>query len=293
MMNKLLLAAPVGALVLAAAANADAHSMVWGGKLPLTRGVTSIEGGTGGGLSTWAFIAGNETEDGIGASAFYTAIPLSDYDFSAYGAAIGFYDRFEFSYAHQEFDTGSTGGLLGIGNGFTFEQDIFGAKVRVLGDALYDQDSWLPQIAVGVQYKQAEHGALISALGGEDDSGVDVYVSATKIFLAQSLVLNATLRATEANQFGLLGFGGDRESGHTAQIELSGAYMITDRILIGAEYRTRPDNLGFAAEDDGFDVFAGYAVTDNLTLVAGYVDLGSIATFDDQNGAYLSLQVGF
>ncbi|MBC7768439.1 MAG: DUF3034 family protein [Phycisphaerales bacterium] len=292
-MKNVLWAAPVTVLALAISAEADARPLVWGGKLPLTRGVTSIEGGTGAGLATWAFIAGNETEDGVGASAFYTGIPLSDYDFTAYGAAIGLYDRIELSYAHQEFDTGSTGGLLGIGNGFTFEQNIFGAKLRVLGDALYGQDSWLPQVAIGVQYKQAEHGALISALGGEDDSGVDVYVSATKILLGQSLVVNVTVRATEANQFGLLGFGGDREGGHTAQVEVSGAYMLTDRLLVGAEYRTRPDNLGFAAEDDGFDVFAGYAVTDNLTLVAGYVDLGSIATFDDQNGAYLSVQIGF
>lgn len=292
-MKKVLLAAPACALALISGAEAQAREIVWGGRLPLTRGVTAIEGGTGGGLATWALIAGNGTEDGIGASAFYTAVPLSDYDFSAYGAAIGFFDRFEISYARQEFDTGATGALLGIGDGFTFEQDIFGAKLRVIGDALYDQDSWLPQIAVGVQYKQAEHAALITALGGEDDSGVDFYVSATKILLAQSLVLNATLRSTSANQFGLLGFGGDRESDRTTQLELSAAYMLTDRILIGAEYRTRPDNLGFAAEDDGYDVFAGYAITDNLTLVAGYVDLGSIATFDDQNGAYLSLQIGF
>jgi hypothetical protein len=292
-MKKALLAAPLGVIALWAADDAAAQPLVWGGKLPLTRGVTSIEGGTGAGLSTWALIGGNETEDGVGASAFYTAVPLSDYDFAAYGAAIGFYDRFEISYAHQTFDTGETGAALGIGRGFTFEQDIFGAKLRVIGDALYDQDSWLPQISVGVQYKRAEHGALIAALGGEDDEGVDVYVSATKIVLNQSLVLNATLRATEANQFGLLGFGGDREGGHTAQWELSGAYMVSDRLLIGAEYRTRPDNLGFAREDDGYDVFAAYALTDNLTLVAGYVDLGSIATFDDQNGAYLSLQIGF
>lgn len=292
-MNRVLLAAPVSLLALTVCDNANAREMVWGGKLPLTRGVTSIEGATGAGLSTWALIGGNETEDGVGASAFYTAIPLADYDFSAYGALIGVHDRFEFSYAHQEFDTGSTGGLLGIGNGFTFEQDIFGAKLRLFGDALYDQDSWLPQVAVGVQYKQAEQDALISALGGEDDEGLDVYVSATKILLGRSLVLNATVRATEANQFGLLGFGGDRESDYTAQVEVSGALMLSDRILVGGEFRTRPDNLGFAAEDDAYDVFAAYAVTDNLTLVAGYVDLGSIATFDNQDGAYLSLQIGF
>lgn len=292
-MKNALLAAPVCVLATAVSAEAQARDLVWGGKLPLTRGVTSIEGGTGAGLATWALIGGNATEDGIGVSAFYTVIPLSDYDFTAYGMAVGLYDRVELSYAHQEFDTGSTGTLLGIGEGFTFEQDIFGVKVRLIGDALYDQDRWLPQIAVGVQYKQAEHGALISALGGEDDSGLDVYVSATKILLDRSLVLNATVRATDANQFGLLGFGGDQQSDRTAQVEFSGAYMLSDRLLVGAEYRTRPDNLGFAAEDDGYDVFAAYAVTDNLTLVAGYVELGSIATFDDQNGAYLSLQIGF
>lgn len=292
-MKSIFFSAPACLFVVSALGQAAAEPFQTGGKLPLTRGVTQIEGASGAGLAPWALIAGNETEDGIGASAFYTAIPLSDYDFTAYGAAIGFFDRFEISYAHQEFDTGETGAALGIGAGFTFEQDIFGAKVRLLGDALYDQDTWLPQVAVGVQWKRAEHAGLIQALGGEDDEGVDYYVSATKILLGRSLLVNATVRFTEANQFGLLGFGGDRRSGHSAQIEASGAYMLTDRLVIGAEYRTRPDNLAFAEEDDGYDVFAAYAITDNVTLVGGYVDLGAIATFDNQNGAYLSIQVGF
>lgn len=291
-MKHIILGLPVYALALSVGSGASAQTFQTGGKLPLTRGVTQIEGAAGAGLAPWALIAGNETEDGIGASAFYTAVPLSDYDFAAYGAALGFFDRFEISYTHQEFDTGQTGALLGLGAGFTFEQDIFGAKLRVLGDALYDQDSLLPQVAIGVQYKRADHYALIQALGGQSDEGVDYYLTATKIFLDQSLLLNATVRFTEANQFGLLGFGGDRESDHTAQFEVSGAYMLTDRLVLGAEYRTRPDNLGFAEEEDGYDVFAAYAITDNVTLVGGYVDLGSIATFDRQDGAYLSIQIG-
>lgn len=292
-MKSLLAIAPLGLCILIPPGEAAARDIDLGGKLPLTRGVTQIEGAAGAGLAPWALIAGNETEDGIGASAFYTAIPLSDYDFTAYGAAIGFFDRFEISYAHQEFDTGQTGAALGIGQGFTFEQDIIGAKLRVLGDALYGQDTWIPQVAIGAQWKSAAHDGLIAALGGEDDEGLDVYVTATKIILSQSLLLNATVRFTDANQFGLLGFGGDREDNYSAQFEVSAAYMLSDRLVVGAEYRTRPDNLGFAEEDDGYDVFAAYAISDNLTLVGGYVDLGSIATFDDQNGAYLSLQIGF
>ncbi len=286
--------APLALILLSAGNEAEARRpMVFGGKLPLTRGVTSVEGGAGAGLATWALIAGNETEDGVGGAAFYTAIPLSDYDFSAYGVSIGLFDRVELSIARQEFDTGETGAALGLGEGFTFQQDVIGLKVRVAGDALYDQDRWLPQIAVGVQYKQAEHAALLSALGAREDSDVDIYVSATKILLGRSLVLNATARATRGNQFGLLGFGGDDESGRSLQWEVSGAYLVTDRLLLGAEYRSRPDNLGFADEQDGFDVFAAFAVTDTVSLVGGYVDLGSIATFDDQSGAYLSLQLGF
>jgi hypothetical protein len=292
-MRSLLLAAPFCVYALAGPGHAHAlEAPQVGGKLPLTRGVSQIEGASGAGLAPWALIAGNETEDGVGASAFYTSVDLADYTFTAYGAALGLFDRLEISYAHQAFDTGSTGAALGLGDGFTFEQDVLGAKLRILGDALYNQDSWLPQVALGAQFKQSRHAALLQALGAEDDQGFDYYLTATKIILDQSLLVNATLRLTEANQFGLLGFGGDREDDHTPQFEGSAAYMFSDRLIGGVEYRSRPDNLAFAAEEDSFDVFAAYAVTDNLTLVAGYVDLGSIATFDDQGGAYLSLQVG-
>ncbi len=267
--------------------------LVLGGKLPLTRGATGIEGAAGAGLATWAIVAGNETEDGIGATAFATRIPLPDYGFTAYGGAVGLFDRVELSYARQDFDTSDTGARLGLGRGFTFGQDIVGAKVRVAGDAVYEQDRWLPQVAVGVQYKSADHADLITALGGDHATGVDFYVAATKIWLAQSLIVNATLRYTEANQFGLLGFGGDKQGGPTPQIETSMAYMVSDRVLIGAEHRTRPNNLRFARERDAYDAFAAYAVTDHVTLVAGYADLGPVATFENQGGAYLSVQIGF
>ena len=42
---------------------------------------------------------------------------------------------------------------LGLGAGYTFHQDVFGAKVRLFGDVVYDQATYLPQVAVGVQYK--------------------------------------------------------------------------------------------------------------------------------------------
>ncbi len=43
-----------------------------GGKLLLTGGVSALEGGSGGGLATWALIGGNETSRGVGGSVHAT-----------------------------------------------------------------------------------------------------------------------------------------------------------------------------------------------------------------------------
>lgn len=283
----------LGAAALAALTASSAHANEWGGKLLLTRGISTVEGAGGGGLASWALITGNETERGIGGTAHATWVDLPDYSFSAQGFAVGFYDRFELSYTRQAFDTEAVGAALGLGQGFTFEQDVFGAKLRLLGDAVYGQDSWVPQLAVGVQYKRNNQDAVLAAIGARDDSGIDIYLAATKIYLDNSLLLNATLRATRANQQGILGFGGDLEDSYELAGEFSAGYLVTRRLLVGAEYRFKPDNLGIAGEGDWFDVFAAYAINEHITVTAAYVDLGSIVTFDDQRGLYFSIQAGF
>ena len=264
-----------------------------GGKLLLTNGVTSVEGAAGGGLATWAVIAGNETRDGIGGKASATVVALPDFDLTSFGAAIGVNDRLELSYTRQRFDTRAAGTALGLGRGFTFGQDVFGAKLRVIGDAVWDQDSWLPQIAIGVQHKRANRGVVIRAVGGRHDRGTDFYVAATKVVLSRSLVLNATLRATKANQFGLLGFGGDRHDRYRPQVEGSAGVMLSPRLAVGVEGRSKPSNLRFAREQKALDAFAAWAVARNVSLTAAYVDLGDIATVRRQRGAFLSVQGSF
>lgn len=282
------------ALTLAMTATlAQARDRETSGKLLLTGGVTSLEGAGGGGLATWATITGYETVDEVGANAHATLVQLPDYQFRAGGVAVGFRDRVEISYTRQSFDTGDTGSKLGLGQGFTFNQDIVGVKVRVLGDAVYAQDSWVPQVAFGVQWKKNDKDAVITAIGGKDDSGVDYYVAATKVLLNQSLVLDGTLRATKANQTGLLGFGGNKNDDYELQFEGSAGYLVSKRLLIGAEYRSKPDNLAGLKEDDWVDIFAAYAFSKNLSVTAAYADLGTIATFKDQRGLYLSIQAGF
>lgn len=261
-----------------------------GGKLLLTNGISTVEGSSGGGIARWATIGGRQMPGGIGASAHGTAIELADFGWRSYGVMLGIGDRLELSVARADFDTRDIGTALGIGRGYTFNLDTFGAKLRVAGDLVYGT-SWLPQIAVGVEHKRSRDGALVRALGAADDEGTDITVSATKLLLARSLLINATLRYTEANELGLLGFG-SAGKGYRLQAEGSLGYQLSRRAVIGAEYPTKPDNLGFG-EGDWLDLFAAYAVTDHLTLTAAYVDLGTIATISDQRGGFLSAQVAF
>jgi len=262
-----------------------------GGKLLLTNGVTTVDGSSGGGLARWATIGGRQVPGGIGLSAHGTAIELADYGWRSYGVMLGIGDRLELSYARADFDTRDIGAALGIGRGYTFNLDTFGAKLRVAGDLVYGE-TWLPQIAVGIEHKRSRDGALVRALGAADSAGTDVTLSATKLLLARSLLVNATLRYTEANELGLLGFGSAAGAGYRLHFEGSLAYQLSRRAVVGAEARTKPDNLGLG-DDDWMDLFAAYALTDHLTLTAAYVDLGSIATIPDQRGAFLSAQVAF
>ncbi len=273
-------------------AAAHAEPLLDGGKLLLTNGISSVEGTGGGGLATWATISGLELDDGVGVTAHATLVELPDYGLQSHGVSLGIKDRLELSYARQNFNTRLVGAALGIGKGYTLNQDIFAAKLRLVGDTVYG-NPLLPQISIGVQHKRNLDGPVARAVGARHDRGTDFTLSATKLFLSRSVLVNTTFRLTKANQFGLLGYGSAGHEGYSLQFEGSLAYQLSRRLVIGGEYRTKPDNLAIAREDDAKDLFAAYAVTRNMTLTAAYVDLGSIATFDGQRGALFSAQLAF
>lgn len=291
--NLLAVAALLMAPILAAttAAHADSFLDSASGKLLLTGGVNTVEGTAGGGLTPWAVIGGYGTNGQTGVNLYVTDVITTDYDIRSYGAVAGFDNRLELSWSHQDFDTQKVGAALGLGKGYAIGQDTLGAKLRLIGDAVLDQDRWLPQISVGLQYKSNNKGGLVKALGARADTGTDYYISATKLFLAHSLLINATVRATKANQFGILGFGGIDDKFHT-QFEGSAAWLLSKKLAIGAEVRTKPDNLAVAKEDAAFDAFLAYAPCKHLSVTLAYADLGNIVT-RRQKGVYASLQVGF
>lgn len=277
--------AAAGMVLLGAALTAAQAAAPRDGKLLLTGGVSSIDGAGGGGLTPWALIGGYATDDQVGATAFVTVASSRDYGLGVVGVAVGFGDRFELSLAHQDFDTGDNLAPLGLA-GLHLRQDIVGAKVRVAGDAVLDADTWMPQVAIGVQAKRARAGAFEPTLTGTlgaNRSGADLYVSATKLLLAQGVLVNATLRATKANQNGLLGFGGASGGRYKLQPEMTLAWLLRRDLAVGAEYRTKPDNLdrsalgtGALGEDDWADLFIAWAPNKRFSLTAALVDLGRI-----------------
>ena len=301
----------VPALVAACAALLCAGVQADTGKLLLTGGVSSVDGAAGGGLTPWAVIGSNATDDEIGASAFVTRVGTKDYDLTGYGIAVGIHDRFELSLAKQDFDTQGTGTALGL-PGLHLKQTILGAKARVYGDAVLDSDTLIPQVAVGVQYKTLGSTGLdgtLTALGAKR-SGVDVYVSATKLFLNSGLLLNGTLRATKANQNGLLGYGatlGGNEDRYSLQPEFSAAFLVSKNVVVGAEYRFMRNKLekaGAAAalgnglrSSDWKDIFIAWAPSKNLSLTLAYGDLGVVVPATTasrkQQGVYVSAQLAF
>jgi hypothetical protein len=273
------------------------------GKLVLTGGVSSLEGAAGGGITPWGVIGTQATEGEWGTSAFASRAQTQDYKLTVLGGAIAWSERVEFSMAQQRFDTGPSGVALGL-PGLVLKQNIVGLKVRVAGDAVLDSDSFMPSIAVGLQHKQTNAGGLkptLAALGAKT-SATDVYVSATKLFLNSGILINATMRATQANQMGLLGFGSARKSSHQIKPEISVAYLLRKNMAVGVEWRAKPDNLnnilgpGVLKEDSFSDVFFTWSPTRQTNLVLAHVQLGQIAppfVQRNQRGWYLSGQISF
>ncbi len=271
-----------------------------GGRLLLTGGVSTIEGAGGGGIVPWALIGSYATRNQIGASAFVTGVDTQDFTLASYGGAVSLYNRLELSVARQNFNLREVGAAIGLGNRYTISQTIIGAKLRLFGDAVLDQDTILPQVAVGVQYKINDDKTVVGGALGLKRKGVDIYASATKIILSQSLLLNGTVRLTKANQFGILGFGGlgGKDQAYKPQFEGSAAFLLTRKLAVGGEYRTKSNHLEGALggtsfrEENAYDFFVAYAPTRNISITAAYARLGQIA-LARQNGAYVSLQLGF
>lgn len=267
-----------------------------GDRLLATWGVSEVEGAGGGGLTPWATVTGTGSSNQVGGSVFSTHLGTQGgYELKVVGAAIGIKDSVELSMSRWSFR------LSDVVPGKSIEMNVVGAKFKVAGDAVYDQDRLLPQVAVGAQYKQVDDAVLVKALGAMSGSDIDVYATATKLWLGglvgRNVLASATARLTRANQFGLVGFGGPGHDKHTLQLEGSVGVMVRDDLVLGAEYRMKPNNLeaGGATlrEEDAWDLFMAWFPCRGGSLTLAWVTLGNVVSKERQQGLYLSAQASF
>ena len=345
------------------------------GKVLATPGVSMADGAGGGGAVPWAAITGYETRDGINGDVHMTYAYLPNYSLDSVGAAVGFYDRLELSYAYDVLPTGSTFNTLGLlssvlggavsnnslsgsalslaesalgltsaqspstGNtqlipgvdafNTTIKMHVFGAKVRLIGEAIYDSDNLIPQVAIGGFYKANENKALIETLGGRKAKDFEAYICATKIFFPISTLVDINLRYSGANQIGLTGFGNATGEHRKIRPEVSIAYLLAKNTALGGEYAQHGHNQDgntanlngisvsqlFAnptisgvlngaglgglqntltqKESNWYDFFCAYFPNKNINLVFALLDLGNITFTPNQIGYYFSAQVSF
>ncbi len=257
-------------------------NLIAGSKVIATGGATTIEANSGGGIVPWATINGYSSSDEWSVNTVAGRVGVDDFTLDTLGLGVSFNNQWELSFARQKFSLDSIGGEL--------RQDVLGLKYKVAGELLYTA---MPQISIGAQLKKNRDFALPSAVGAGDDSGYEVYVAATKVFFdaiaGRNLLLNATMRSTDAHQTGLLGFGGEGVS-RKLMLESSAVLLLNYNLALGAEFKQKPNQLGFADEQHWRDLFAAWFINKNASLVLGYVDLGDIAGFTEQTGFYLSLE---
>tara|TARA_R100000935_G_scaffold55426_1_gene85373 strand:+ start:717 stop:1574 length:858 start_codon:yes stop_codon:yes gene_type:complete len=263
------------------------------GRLLATGGATSLEGAAGGGITPWAVLAGYGERGEWGGDVFATRVETGDYRLDVAGVAVAFDNRLELSLARQRFDLGTLARDLSLPEN-SLSQDIFGAKLRLFGDLVYDR---LPQVSLGVQHKRQKDFLIPSLIGAQRDEDTEAYLTASRLILAgafgYNLLLNGGVRYSRANELGLLGFGGDRRDSRSLLKEGSAAVLFNPSWALGVEYREKPDNLSFAGESDWADLFLGYFPNKRLAVVLAYARLGEIATLDNQDGLYLSVQGSF
>ncbi|NVJ61255.1 MAG: DUF3034 family protein [Gammaproteobacteria bacterium] len=289
----LFLCSALTSLSVCAAEEANQTNLFGSGKLNLTGLIPNIDGAAGGGITHSAIIGGYGTEDQVGAAFNYSQTSLSDFELKTTAVSVGLFNRVELSFSESEFDTQKVGAALGLGENYTFENTSINLKVNIFGDAILEQDTWLPQVSIGASKKESDNANVLALIGATKSEDTETFIAASKLFLDHSFLVNVSARNTRANQNGILGFGGDQNSKKKWYLEGSLAYLLADNLAVGIEMKQNPDNLGFARQDHWRDIFLLYNPSKHVSLTVAYVDLGEVALQEDQSGLYTSLTLQF
>ena len=204
------------------------------------------------------------------------------------------FGRLELGYSLNHLDLGDLPSDIRAATGVNIDQSVnmhnFNARLLLLKEGAFDQP-WLPAITFGAHYKWNTdiddiHRDLLALGGGglrdigiKSDDGVDFTLYASKLitFLPRPVLVNLGVRSTKAAHLGLFGFTGKRKWLFEGNIVL----LITDRILLAAEYRQKPSEYKeipglVKREDDWWTICPAFVVNEHLTISGGYGHFGDV-----------------
>ncbi len=259
------------------------NNVLAGSRITATGGINTLEGTAGGGIVPWAVISGYSSSDEWSVTSHYSRVALDDFELYASGFSVSYNNLIEVGYARQKLDV--------VPLNFAIEQKIYSAKLRLYGDLIYTD--W-PQISAGMLFKSNQDFTVPQLLGAQEDSSTEYYLAASKLFLncfgGYNCLTNVTARYSNANQSGLLGFGASGANAKEWNPEISIAWLPSESIAIGVEYREHPEYLDAVEQEPWKDFFVAWFVNKHFSLTAAYVDLGSVAGLDNQTGYYINFQ---
>lgn len=201
------------------------------------------------------------------------------------------WERLELGYGYDRLDIGDLPQAIQNATTVSINDDRvelhnFNARLALLKEGDFDRD-WVPALTFGAHYKvnttvddiDNELGGALTDIGIEDDTGVDYTLYATKLFknLPSPVLVNAGVRTTKSSHLGLLGFTDD----YSANFEGSVGVFLTDRLILAAEYKQKPDDYKaipglIKSEDDWWTIDLAYVVSNNFTVALGYGHFGGV-----------------
>jgi len=293
----------VSAAILAAMVLGVSTSALAGPPLPFH----TIEGVGGGAITPIAYLVNPEPDGALfkKPAVAMSFVNLADKNLTALTITEMVGDRIEIGYAADRLGMGTLPGDIQETTHVNIETgDVWLHNFNVRMLFIEENTSFLglamPAVTGGVHFKVNEGirdidnrlGGALSGIGYERENGTDFTLTATRTIppkrlgLPGPLIVSAGLRASQAAQLGLLGFGDD----YKFTFEGNACYFVTERLLLAYEYRQKTSPYGEIAglvgdEDDWHAIDVAAILSERDTLCVGWGHFGLIAN-TESNGTW-------